>query len=54
VIDDSLGLVKGAHHPEEAKAFLEFVGSPEGQALAARDAFRLPARTDMPAEQLPE
>lgn len=54
VIDDSLGLVKGARHPEEAKAFIEFVGSPEGQALAARDAFRLPARTDMPAEQLPE
>ncbi|MFL6294017.1 MAG: extracellular solute-binding protein [Thermoanaerobaculia bacterium] len=53
VIDDSLGLVKGARHPEEAKAFLEFVGSREGQALAARDAFRLPARTDMPAEELP-
>jgi iron(III) transport system substrate-binding protein len=53
VIDDSLGLVKGARHPEEAKAFIEFVGSLEGQALAARDAFRLPARTDMPAEQLP-
>lgn len=54
VIDDSLGLVKGARHPEEAKAFIEFVGSPEGQALAAREAFRLPARTDMPAEQLPD
>jgi iron(III) transport system substrate-binding protein len=54
VIDDSLGLVKGARHPEEAKAFIEFVGSPEGQALAARDAFRLPARTDMPSDQLPD
>jgi iron(III) transport system substrate-binding protein len=54
VIDDSLGLVKGARHPEEARAFIEFVGSPEGQALAARDAFRLPARTDMPPDQLPE
>lgn len=53
VIDDSLGLVKGARHPEEAKAFIEFVGSTEGQALAARDAFRLPARTDMPSDQLP-
>lgn len=53
VIDDSLGLVKGARHPEEAKAFIEFVGSTEGQALAARDAFRLPARTDMPSGQLP-
>ena len=32
VIDDSLGLVKGARHPEEAKAFIELVGSLEGQA----------------------
>lgn len=54
VIDDSLGLVKGARHPEEAKAFIEFVGSPEGQALAARDAFRLPARNDMTDEPLPD
>ncbi len=53
VIDDSLGLVKGARHPEEAKAFIEFVGSIEGQELAARDAFRLPARTDIPPERLP-
>ncbi|MFP5287055.1 MAG: extracellular solute-binding protein, partial [Thermoanaerobaculia bacterium] len=54
VIDDSIGLVKGAKHPEQAKAFIEFVGSREGQALAARDAFRLPARTDMPAGELPQ
>jgi iron(III) transport system substrate-binding protein len=54
VIDDSLGLVKGARHPEVAKAFIEFVGSVEGEELAARDAFRLPARTDLPPERLPQ
>jgi iron(III) transport system substrate-binding protein len=54
VIDDSIGLVRGARHPAEAKAFIDFVGSPEGQELAARQSFRLPARTDMPAERLPE
>lgn len=54
VIDDSLGLVKGAPHPEPAKRFIEFVGSLEGQELAAREAFRLPARTDLPPERLPE
>ncbi|HSF39159.1 MAG TPA: extracellular solute-binding protein, partial [Thermoanaerobaculia bacterium] len=54
VIDDSLGLVKGARHPEPAKEFIEFVGSVEGQELAAADAFRLPARTDIPPEKLPE
>jgi iron(III) transport system substrate-binding protein len=54
VIDDSIGLVKGARHPEEAKAFIEFVGSVEGQELAAREAFRLPARTDLPPARLPQ
>jgi len=53
VIDDSIGLVKGAPHPREAQAFLEWVGSPEATALAAREAFRLPARTDIPPAQLP-
>jgi iron(III) transport system substrate-binding protein len=54
VIDDSIGLVKNAPHPAQAKAFIEFVGSVEGQELAAREAFRLPARTDLPAERLPQ
>jgi iron(III) transport system substrate-binding protein len=54
VIDDSLGLVKGARHPEEAKAFIEFVGSIQGEELAAREAFRLPARTDLPPARLPQ
>jgi iron(III) transport system substrate-binding protein len=54
VIDDSLGLIKGAQHPAEAKAFIEYVGSVEAQELAARDAFRLPARTDIPPERLPQ
>jgi len=54
VIDDSIGLVKNAPHPEEAKKFIDFVGSPEGQELAARQAYRLPARTDMPVDKLPQ
>jgi iron(III) transport system substrate-binding protein len=53
VIDDSIGLVKGAPHPGAAKQFIDFVGSVEGQELAAREAFRLPARSDLPAERLP-
>ncbi len=54
VIDDSIGLVTGSRHPEEAKAFIEWVGSPEAQKLAAEQAFRLPARTDLPPADLPE
>jgi iron(III) transport system substrate-binding protein len=53
VIDDSVGLVKGARHAAQAKRFIDFVGSVEGQELAAREAFRLPARTDLPKAQLP-
>ena len=54
VIDDSIGLIKGARHPAAAKAFIEYVGSFEAQELAARDSFRLPARTDIPPERLPD
>jgi iron(III) transport system substrate-binding protein len=53
VIDDSIGLIKGARHPAAAKAFIEYVGSFEAQELAARESFRLPARTDIPSDQLP-
>jgi iron(III) transport system substrate-binding protein len=53
VIDDSVGLVAGAPHPEAAKAFLEWVGSAEAVRLAAEEAFRLPARTDLPVSELP-
>ena len=53
VINDAVGLVAGAPHPEAARAFLDWVGSAEGQLLAAREAFRLPVRTDLPAAELP-
>lgn len=54
VIEDSIGLVSGAPHPEIAKRFIEWVGSREAQELAAEKAFRLPARTDLPPEELPQ
>jgi iron(III) transport system substrate-binding protein len=54
VIDDAIGLVRGARHPEAAKAYIEFVGSEEGQLLAARGVFRLPARLDLPEDSLPD
>jgi iron(III) transport system substrate-binding protein len=53
VIDDSIGLIKGAAHPEAAKLFIDYVGSVEAQTLAAVKAYRLPARTDLPADRLP-
>ncbi len=54
VIDDSIGLVKGSSHPEEARAFIDWVGSREAQKLTAERAYRLPARTDLTPEDLPQ
>jgi iron(III) transport system substrate-binding protein len=53
VIDDAIGLVRGSRHAEAAKAFIDFVGSIDGQLLAARRVFRLPARHDLPPEDVP-
>lgn len=54
VIDDSIGLVEGAKHPEEGKRFIEWVGSKQALTLVAHEVFRLPARLDVPPEELPE
>lgn len=53
VIDDAIGLVRGAKHPEAAQAFIDYVGEQEGLLLAARGVFRLPARRDLPPDSLP-
>ena len=53
VIDDAIGLVRGCKHPVAAKAFIDFVGSDEGQLLTARAVYRLPARRDLPADSVP-
>jgi iron(III) transport system substrate-binding protein len=53
VIDDAIGLVRGSRHPDVARAFIDYVGSMEAQLLTARKIFRLPARTDLPADSVP-
>ena len=53
VIDDPVALVRGARNPDAARAFIDFVGSVDAQLLAAREVFRLPARTDLPADSVP-
>lgn len=53
VIDDAIGLVRGSRHPDAARAFIDFVGSTEAQLLAAREVFRLPARSDLPTDSVP-
>ncbi len=51
---DAIAVVKGARNPELAHAFIEFVGSVEGQLLAARSAYRNLTRTDIPVDSLPD
>lgn len=53
VIDDAIALVRGARHPDAGRRFIEYVGSVEGQVLAAERAFRLPARHDLPRDRVP-
>jgi iron(III) transport system substrate-binding protein len=53
VIEDAIGVIRNAPHRAAAQAFVEWVGSPAVQLLAAREVYRLPARTDLPADSLP-
>ncbi|HET9384991.1 MAG TPA: extracellular solute-binding protein [Gemmatimonadales bacterium] len=53
-IEDGIAVVRGSKHLDVARAFQEFVGSPEMQIAAAREVFRLPARSDLPADSLPD
>jgi iron(III) transport system substrate-binding protein len=53
VIDDAIGLVRGARHADAARAFIEYVGGEAAQLLTARVVYRLPARADLPANAVP-
>lgn len=53
-IEDGIAVVRGTKHLAVARAFVDFVGSPEMQLAAARDVYRLPARLDLPADSLPD
>jgi iron(III) transport system substrate-binding protein len=54
VVVDGIAVVRGTRSPELARAFVEYVGSREASLEAARDFFRIPARTDLEPEALPE
>jgi iron(III) transport system substrate-binding protein len=46
VITDAIAVIKGAKHPEAAKAFVEFAGSAKVQAMLARKFNRMPTLPD--------
>jgi iron(III) transport system substrate-binding protein len=53
LVIEGVAVLKGAPHAELARQFLEFVGSAPALRLAAQKYYRLPARTDFPADSLP-
>lgn len=53
VIVDGIGVVRGSKHAAAAQQFVEWIGG-AGVIPAAREFHRLPARTDIPDDSLPE
>lgn len=50
---DAVALVAGAPHPEAARSFIEYVGGTAAIVFAARNFFRVPARSDIPLDSFP-
>jgi iron(III) transport system substrate-binding protein len=51
---DGIAVVAGSRRPELARAFVEFVGGMDGVLIAVREHYRIPARSDVPVDSLPE
>jgi iron(III) transport system substrate-binding protein len=51
---DAIAIVHGSPHPALAKQFYEFVTTPQALITAADSFMRIPARTDIPVDSLPE
>jgi len=51
---DAIALVKGGKNPDAARRFYEFVNTPTALLRASRDFLRIPARTDLPTDSLPQ
>jgi iron(III) transport system substrate-binding protein len=54
VVTDGLAIVHGAPNADGAKAFYEFVSTPESLAYAAEKHYRIPTRSDLDRATLPE
>jgi iron(III) transport system substrate-binding protein len=51
---DAIAVVRGTKHPELAKRYYEFVTSEQALLTAARRFTRIPVRTDIPLDSLPQ
>jgi iron(III) transport system substrate-binding protein len=50
---DAVALVAHAPNVDAARRFIEYVGGMDATVFAARNFFRVPARTDVPADSMP-
>lgn len=51
---DGIAVVRGTHHPVEARQYYEYVTQPSVLIESAKQFLRMPARKDIPAAQLPD
>ena len=51
---DAIAVVRGAKQPDAARRYYEFVTSPRSLIVAAERFVRIPARTDIPPDSLPQ
>ncbi len=54
MITDCIAIVRGTKHRKDAELFYEFVTSKEALVQQATEYFRIPTRSDIPKENLPE
>lgn len=54
ILVDAVGIVNGAKNEEGAKAFYEFLFSPEIRLALAEEMYQIPAQGDIPQDQLPQ
>ncbi len=53
VVIDAIAVVAGTGQPKQARSFVEWAGSRTQILEAAREFYRIPARTDLPSDSLP-
>lgn len=53
VLVDAIAVLRGAKHPDAARAYYEFVTTPDALLHAAEAFKRIPARSDLPPARLP-
>ena len=54
VLVDAIAIVKGTKHGDIAQKFYEFVSTPASLEAASQKFYRIPARTDIPLDSLPQ